>query len=206
MAPDKDRFIALPDGATMSIDANAHITLPAGTVLVKNFMRHGKPVETRIYAHQHDGSWSPYSYAWKNGVSSLVPATGRDVVLDDGTSWHYPSQAQCQSCHNAASGYTLGWQVGQINTAQDYGDGKAVNQLQAYEQWGLLSGGVPANPTHFASPNDANYSLEARARSYLQVNCAMCHQPGGQGLGVADFRMTTASAQLNVCNTPTVLW
>ena len=199
---DKNRFIALPEGTTMGIDANAHITLPVGTMLVKNFMRNGQPVETRIYAHQQDGTWSPYSYAWKAGVSTLVPATGSDVVLADGTSWHYPSQAQCLSCHNAASGYNLGWQVGQINTTQDYGDGKAVNQLQAYDQWGLLAGGVPSDAAHFVSPADANNSLEARARSYLQVNCAMCHQPGGQGLGVADLRITTPNAGLGICNTP----
>ena len=88
---DKTRFVSIPQNTTMNIDGNAHITLPIGTILVKNFSHGGVPVETRIYARQQDGSWSPYTYAWHDGNATLVPATGlgrafgrrRDLALSE---------------------------------------------------------------------------------------------------------------------------
>jgi hypothetical protein len=42
---------------------------------------------------------------------------------------------------------------------------------------------------------------EARVRSYLHGNCAVCHQPGGASRGNLDFRLTTPLAQTGLVNT-----
>src|SRR5204862_352545 len=42
---------------------------------------------------------------------------------------------------------------------------------------------------------DESASLEARARAYLDVNCAICHHPGGPAPGSMDMRIETPLAK-----------
>ena len=54
----------------------------------------------------------------------------------------------------------------------------------------VLSALLPRAPEHlrrFAAANDAHASLDARARSYLGVNCAHCHTLYGGGNSAMDF-------------------
>ncbi|MHA4875697.1 hypothetical protein, partial [Enterococcus faecium] len=44
--------------------------------------------------------------------------------------------------------------------------------------------------------------LTRRARSYLDVNCATCHQPGGITEVDMDLRVTTPRYQTNTLNVP----
>jgi len=43
-------------------------------------------------------------------------------------------------------------------------------------------------------------SLEYRVRSYLEANCAQCHQPNGAALGLWDARIITPTALANIIN------
>ena len=42
--------------------------------------------------------------------------------------------------------------------------------------------------------------IETAARDYLHTNCSFCHQPGGPGGGLEDFRYTVSFADMNVCD------
>ena len=42
--------------------------------------------------------------------------------------------------------------------------------------------------------------VSERARTYLHVNCSMCHRPGGGGQSDADLRLTTATASQHLCD------
>jgi mono/diheme cytochrome c family protein len=50
-----------------------------------------------------------------------------------------------------------------------------------------------------AATNNA-WSLEYRVRSYLAVNCAQCHQPGGLAVGTWDARASTPLVESGLIN------
>jgi hypothetical protein len=67
-----------------------------------------------------------------------------------------------------------------------------------------LSEAAIGNLPAYAAPTDLGAPLEARARSYLDVNCAYCHQPGGLGRAQFDLRITTPLASSGIVNGPVV--
>jgi mono/diheme cytochrome c family protein len=48
--------------------------------------------------------------------------------------------------------------------------------------------------------DDESISIEQRARSYLAVNCAHCHQPGGPGLAIFDARLAPSLTATRLVN------
>jgi uncharacterized repeat protein (TIGR03806 family) len=53
----------------------------------------------------------------------------------------------------------------------------------------------PGELKHLVNPADPAQSLDARARSYLQANCAHCHVEAGGGNASVDLEFTTAANQ-----------
>jgi mono/diheme cytochrome c family protein len=51
-------------------------------------------------------------------------------------------------------------------------------------------------------PYDKRAPLEARARSYLHANCAVCHVPAGGGNAQIDLEFTTKLADMKLINEP----
>ena len=54
------------------------------------------------------------------------------------------------------------------------------------------------NSNSLAGPQERGFT-EERARAYLHVNCANCHQPDGIGQGTMDFRWQTPLEDMGVC-------
>jgi hypothetical protein len=48
-----------------------------------------------------------------------------------------------------------------------------------------------AQAPKYCSPTDDRFDLETRARVWMDVNCAMCHQPNGPGNANIDLRYAT---------------
>ena len=102
--------------------------------------------------------------------------------------WYYPSRQDCLTCHTASAGGVLGVKTRQLNRSFTYPTGVADNELRTWNHLGLFApafkdaevGEFPA----LAAIDDTTRSLEDRARSYLDANCAQCHRPGGT---VANF-------------------
>jgi putative heme-binding domain-containing protein len=80
------------------------------------------------------------------------------------------------------------------------GDAASVHQLTQLASAGVLaraSAGSADDRARLASPHDATENLDDRARSYLHVNCSMCHQPGGNAIVSFYLRRDLPFDQLN---------
>ena len=200
---DKERYMALPNGETITIRADGDFDMPNGSVLVKYFRLGGNLIETRFIVRKADGSWAGYSYEWNAAQTQaqLVELNGKDVDIN-GQIWHYPSRAQCLACHTIAAGGSLGVEALQLNRSITYAaTGRTANQLDTYDAIGLLSAPLDTGlkSEALATPA-APVALELRARSYLHANCANCHRPGGTTQASMDLRYGTAFANMDVCN------
>jgi hypothetical protein len=192
-------------------DDEGHFEFPTGTVLMKEFLFKGKRFETRLWAKMSDALWVGYSYAWnaQQTEATLVDETGSDkpVMNDAGMmqSWHYPSRSECTECHNAVVGFSLGPEVMNFNIAFKYPSGVTANQLDTLAHIGYFDAPVKKAPplldprSGLMGTVDDPATLEARARSYLQANCAICHRPEGNFQGL-DMRFGIDLKAMNLCD------
>ncbi len=195
---EKGRWFAIPDGTTAVVGDNGTLELPIGAVVVKEFRLGDQRVETRLLVRHSDGEWAGYSYAWNEAQTDAALLPAGASVQWGGQSWQYPSRSQCLGCHTSASGRLLGLTLAQLDRDATYPWGETLNQLDRLARIDVLEadpGAVEPLPTL-----DGAATGEARARAYLSVNCAHCHQPGGTGLGAADLRYGVALADTHLCN------
>jgi uncharacterized repeat protein (TIGR03806 family) len=186
----KQRLIALPPGTTMDYVDDGFPDFPDNTVITKTFYylnderdeTQGKVIiETRVLI-KVEGNWQLGNYKWNtNQTDAVLDDTSTQVPVDyvdaNGTTQNVnyviPSAQQCFDCHNNASEVTpIGPKLRTMNFN---------NQLQEFIDAGHL-GNLTDPSTVTVLPNwadDANYTLEERARAYFDVNCAHCHSDGG---------------------------
>lgn len=198
-----DRLVALPNDSSIQRISASQWEFPDGAALVQTLSLPQRPdnrnttrrIETRILTKQF-GVWSGYSYIWNDAQddATLAPPEGAEIQLrvdtassSEGRSaaqkWKVPSRTDCMSCHSRAANFVLGMSELQTDCSIQHGDVE-MNQLRAFEQWKLIP---PIDPPQssdrprLVNPYDASQDLEARARSYLHVNCCSCHVAAGGG-------------------------
>jgi uncharacterized repeat protein (TIGR03806 family) len=206
----KRRWFTIPDAlGAMAWSRDGVWQFPTGQVWVKHFdleLTRGHPatrrrVETRLLVRTADGAYG-VSYRWNDAQTdaALAPDEGVDIPFTinvGGTNtpqtWRIPSRSECLSCHTPAAGHALSSNTRQLNLSGIM-NGFAGNQLTLLRNAGYFTHAPePPNvlPRHLR-PDETAFPLEARVRSYLDVNCAYCHQPGGTGApAVWDGRATT---------------
>jgi uncharacterized repeat protein (TIGR03806 family) len=197
---EKNRWMALPDGTQIDIDTAGDWQLPIGSVVMKSFQRDGQALETRLMMRHTDGDWAGYSYKWRDDLSDAdLVLNGSTVNTPDGV-WQIPSRGQCIQCHTAVSGQLLGLTTAQLNRDFGFELGQA-NQIATFDHIGLLAESPGAPNQLDAMPDlEGSEMIETRARAYLDVQCAHCHQPGGPGRSDLDLRWTTPLAELGGCD------
>jgi glucose/arabinose dehydrogenase len=195
-------------------------TFPAGMRWVKHFdleMTRGdsnttKRIETRILTRTTNDAFG-VSYHWNDaGTDAFLVADGGadfDIPIVDGgvtniQAYRIPSRAECTVCHTPAGGHALSFNTRQLNRDGELA-GQAGNQIELLDQSGYLTNYTnSANllPRH-VRPDETEFSLEARVRSYLAVNCAYCHQDGsGSAPASWDGRAELRLADTGVVNGP----
>ena len=181
-----ERFIAIPGAGKVALSASKDETAmyPEGTVLAKHlsFPQGGEKepirLETQIL-HFENGSWHPYSYLWDEAgqEATLVESIGdsRPIQPADAPprTWHVNAVNECKLCHNAESGNILGFVPNQLRPSAI-----ALAEQGLFQRLRISLEDSPP----IVSPHDDANDLDSRARSYLHVNCSMCHQPGGNAI------------------------
>jgi glucose/arabinose dehydrogenase len=169
-----------------------------GSILLNTFIVEDQPVETQMLVKRADGTWDGYDYRWNADGSDAELLDGAATAeLGDGRRWSFPGSGQCFRCHDTRAGLLLGFNVAQLNT-----DVNGKNQIAWLEDFGMLEwtwrdGELPVAPRL----DDATLGIDARARAYLDANCAHCHQPGAAGAASAlDLKATTPFALTGLCN------
>jgi hypothetical protein len=204
----KRRWIALPDGAGMTVSATGAWEAPSGTVIIKEFALETTPgnpatrraVETRFLVRDASG-WQGFSYRWRADGSDADLLTDGQATqawpLDTGGTYthYYPSRSQCASCHEASFGPLLGLRPEQLQRWYDY-DGVIAEQLPTLVQLGV---GPTSTIAPLPSPHDDSQTVERRTRGYMAANCAHCHNPNH--IAIKDLRITTPLAQTRLCET-----
>ena len=111
----KERYLAVPDATTITIDAAGDFQLPSGSVLVKHFRLGTRLVETRLLMRHPDGIWAGYTYEWNAAGTDATRVIGGKTSTVASQQWVFPSEAQCLQCHTAAAGGSLGLETAQLN-------------------------------------------------------------------------------------------
>lgn len=151
-------------------------------------------IETRILVLEDNGTWSGTTYVWDaDQKDASLNTSGKYVEMElvsavgapEKFTYVVPNAQTCQKCHateSAGSGATLpiGPKARNMNKTYDYGSGVVKNQLANLNDRQLLAGftgvaGAPAN----VDWTDASQKIGDRAKAYLDVNCAHCHNGKG---------------------------
>lgn len=208
----KTRWMALATNTAITFAPEGEWTFPIGTVFMKHFnlpVNDTNPavvqrLETRLLVLGTNGLMYGASYKWRadNSDAELVPVlTNENVIVTTATGvrtqvWSYPGRQDCLTCHTIPSGGVLGVKTRQLNGDLNYpATGVIDNQLRAWNHIGLfnttLSEAAIPGYSKLVAVTDPNATLELRARSYFDANCAHCHRPNGGVQANFDARFDT---------------
>ena len=189
----KQRLIALPENTSMLYDGDGLPIFPDNTVIAKTFYYNVDErdlslgriiIETRVLI-KINGVWETGDYKWNAAQNeatldldgSIVPVTWIDVDgATNSSNYNIPSNTDCFTCHNIYEDVTpIGPKLRNMNFEVN-----GVNQLDAFINNQHLSGlSGSSEVSSIVNWEDTSASLEDRARSYFDINCAHCHIEGG---------------------------
>lgn len=174
---DKLRFIYVPEGAKIEANGDGLLQFPVGTAIIKTFAfgegEDRRLIETRLLLNRADG-WVALPYRWnEEQTEATLALAGARVSIEtpDGEeiSYRIPNKNQCKACHSLDGAVLpIGPKARNLSPAL----------LASLEESGKLAA-APKVAKPMPLWTDASASTEARARAYLDVNCAHCHRPGG---------------------------
>jgi len=214
----KRRWMAIPNDGThnnvneqINYSENGDWDFPIGTVLIKHFdliidennPNNTRKIETRFSIKGENGKFYFLTYNWNYAQTDAVL---QSVALDEpieittasgGTTtqtWHFPSNSECITCHNSANNGNLGLRTRYLNTDLTYNEtNTTANQLVTLSHLGIIDETIldENTPNLLTSKSiyDPTATLEEKARSYLDLNCAYCHRPDTDNRAGFDLRL-----------------
>ncbi|MEL7338845.1 MAG: SO2930 family diheme c-type cytochrome [Bacteroidota bacterium] len=214
---EKLRFVKLPSGERVPYNAKEVLDFPVGTTIIKTFYypvdarkaeKGRQLMETRLLIHEETG-WKALAYHWNEeqtdaylevagGTKEVkwINAKGKKKKL----AYVFPNLNQCKGCHSYDGKLRpIGPSARQLNGALDYGQGPE-NQLAHWQSHEMIAempdlAQVPKAPIW---DDPATGTLDERARIWLDINCAHCHNEHGPA--------STSGFFLDVHQTDPVVW
>ena len=194
----KHRAIYIPPSKKIIYNDKKVFDFPVGTIIAKTFYYpydfndNSKSIslkETRIMIHQKDG-WVGLPYIWNEEETEAFLEVAGDIKkakwidrnnANQSINYIVPNLNQCKGCHlNNNIFKPIGPTARQLNMNLTYG-GEIKNQLIKWSELGYFS--TPPNMSE--APKIAKWddpssgSLNDRARAWLDINCAHCHNKKG---------------------------
>ncbi len=201
----KKRFVWMPlnSRATFTSDTKV-LDLPVGAALIKTFyydnVQNVTPVgatriiETRVMIRKESG-WIFADYIWNADQTEAfysVAGSFTEISWKDEneviktTNYRIPSEEQCIVCHKAKEivageevtvHIPIGIKPQNLNFNYNYGTA-SKNQLTKWVEVGYLENNftLPSADNSTIDYTDTSKSIDQRARSYVDINCAHCHQ------------------------------
>lgn len=201
----KKRFVWMPKGSKANFNGNENILeLPVGAALIKTFYYDNvqpnnttQIIETRVMIRKQTG-WIFANYVWNAEQSeATLDLAGSNIGISwkdenniiKNTNYRIPSEVECAVCHKKqeANGGTLtytnipiGIKPQNLNFNYVY-NGQTKNQLIKWIEKGYLTNdfNLPSSENTTIDWKDTSKPLELRVRSYLDINCAHCHNEKG---------------------------
>lgn len=216
----KYRFVWMPPGTAATYSDTEVFEFPKGTILSKTFAYpgadHGKQriIETRLLV-KGDRGWVTLPYVWNEAQTEAtlevaadpetvnwVHPSGKRYAID----YVIPNTNQCKGCHDRSKVVTpIGPKARNLNKDFNYAEGRE-NQLTHWTKAGYLKGAPsPEQAPKLPVWDDAaSGTLDARARAYLEVNCAHCHNPRGPAntTGLYLLAAQTDPMRFGLCKVP----
>ncbi len=188
------RWISVPVGARLLVNAEGEFLFPRGTVVVlhHSVIKTGAPLETQVLTfdgaalHSRIARAAAYRWTEPQADALLVTEAAFAPLPGDGARrWFSPAAEAELNLDTTVAGFVLSLSPRQL-------DAKQVADWRARGWLAADSDGKTA--PRLAALDDATAPLELRVRSYLDTNCAACHRPGGPARGNFDARFATPLA------------
>ncbi len=188
------RWLSLPVAARLAVNADGEFAFPSGSVVIQHHTvtKTGAALETQVLRFAGPGPHSRLagaaSYRWAAGKatatlvteSALVPLPG-----DENRRWLFPAFEAELNLDTVVAGFLVPISPRQLDAAQ----------LRLWITRGWIEAAVDSDARpRLVALDDRSAARELRVRSYLEVNCAMCHRPGGISRSQFDARLSTPLA------------
>ncbi len=163
---------------------------PEGAQIIQHFeIQSGEALETHLYRSNGDGTFASSAYRWSSDLGKATIIESSEILpvpQDPSISWLSPGPVAKLDPKTAIFGFQPQFRTRQLNVG---------NQILSWSKRGWLD--RPLKERELAKLpklhrlNDESVSAIDRIRSYLDVNCAACHKPGGASRGYFDARIET---------------
>lgn len=194
----KKRFIYLPKGSAMIYDSLNAFQFPDEALIFKFFFypydmkkpnENIRIIETRVL-YKQAGTWQAYSYMWDSlQQDAYLEIAGEQTEV----SWldyegkknqikcSIPNMIQCKSCHDYDGKIVpIGPAARHINKISFVNNETGIYQIENWVKSGKLKGTpdlekIPVLENY----HNGKFTVNQRAKSYLDINCAHCHNNHG---------------------------
>lgn len=207
------RWISVPPGKKIHFEPSGEWGFPEETIVIQNFEesdgpRVGQSFETHVMWFTGPRTVRAATYRWNgDGDEARLVQDGAVIPLpgQPNRNWFSPGAEQNLNLDTVVVGFRVPINTRQLNREiKGNQTGASINQVMAWNNQGwfdseLETATIDSLPK-LAELDDQTTSLEKRVRSYLDVNCSVCHRPGGLSRGQFDARFTTPLAAQNIIN------
>lgn len=190
-------WLKMPDGGKIVHSSDSDWAFPEGAMIVQHFEDLlGEPHETHLYESNGDGTYKASAYRWSQNVEVAAIVERSEFMpmkSDASIMWLSPGPTARLAPETAIFGFQPQFNARQLNKE---------NQLVEWGARGWLENSLSDReigklPKLHPLEDESIPEIE-RIRSYLDVNCASCHKPGGPSRGFFDARFQTSFKDQNL--------